>query len=438
MSECKLPAFRIKPFYACLFTRLAKSHGRVGYAVPWFGWLALFFLLLFVSGCRVSPQGASTLKLAYWGSVDEVRLLTPLLDQFERDHPGVHIQRVHIPQQYVQKLHFMAASHLLPDVMMLNSWVLPTYAQAGQLMPVNAPMQDVYPQAIQALSWHGTVWAYPRDVSNLVVYANVDLLRQRGLRPPTESWTMADVSRYASRLKPLWTLSAQNAPPLFWLPWVWAYGGNVWGKTPTGVVCVLPASAYRGIKAFAQLKQPDATGYSVAPTLAQAGSTPMAQWFIQQKLAFLVSGRWTEPLLRKQATFQWITLPLPAGPAGSHSGIDATGYGVSASTRYPEAAKALAQFLTQASSLRQLSQSGLIVPARSSVAEAVLGRQSTFLRVIATGVPTQSSPQWQALAEQMTENLQPVFNGSASVTRAIQRIQQQHQQLTGISYPSCQ
>ena len=383
-----------------------------------------------LSGCQSGPS-STTLQLAYWGSVEEVRLLAPLITRFEQAHPGVTVQRIHIPQQYVQKLHFMAASHLLPDVMMLNSWVLPSYAQAGLLQP--AQRQVAFPQAVKALSWQGRPWAYARDLSTLVVFANTDLLKRQGLPVPQTQWSLNELPRYGQRLKPgIWVISLQETPPLFWLPWVWAYGGQLWGHATDGSSCLLPDSSLPGLNAFARLRQPDSTGYSLAPTAQQAGSTPMAQWFVQQKLAFLVSGRWTEPVLRKQAKFNWVTLPVPAGPAGSKPGVDATGYAVSAQTQHPQLAHALAQFLTSPDNLKSLSDSGLIVPAHPSVAQAVLGETSPYLVSVHQGVPTQSLPQWQVVAEQLGEGLQPVWQGRKTVPQVLPTLRQQYRQLLGL------
>jgi ABC-type glycerol-3-phosphate transport system substrate-binding protein len=399
----------------------------------------LFFIAvsLLITGCQSDlADKRTTLQLAYWGSVEEVQLLAPLITRFEQRHPGVTVQHIHIPQQYVQKLHFMAASKLLPDVVMLNSWVLPSYAKAGLLQPAQG--QTAYPQALTALGWQGQTWAYARDLSTLVVFANADLLKRHGLPLPHSQWRLSDLPRYAQRLKPhVWTISLQESPPLFWLPWVWAYGGQLWGSTADGSACLLPDSSVPGLTAFARLRQPDGSGYSLAPTAQQAGSTPVAQWFVQQKLAFLVSGRWTEPLLRKQARFQWAILPLPAGPAGSKPGVDATGYAVTAQTRHPRLAHALAKFLTSPDSQTRLSDSGLIVPAHPLVAQTLLGEASAYLQSVKAGVPTQSLPQWQAVAEQLGEGLQPVWQGRQTLPQVLPALRLQGRQLLGLP-PSAQ
>jgi multiple sugar transport system substrate-binding protein len=403
----------------------------------WLAWCLCLCVCWGLTGCAPTPP-KTIIKLAFWGSVEEVAMLKPLLNQFEQQHPQVRIQPVYIPQQYAQKLQFLAASHLLPDVVMLNSWMLPMYASSGQLRPLPAPVhpQDVYPNAFKALSWNTHLWAYPRDLSNLVVYVNTDLLARYGLPQPTAQWTLAELTQLGQQLRhksrqSVWAISFYEQPALFWLPWVWAFGGRLWLNSSTP--CLLPdtAQTVAGLSAYRAWRYPPPGQVALAPTPSESGGTPMAEWFINQKLAFLVSGRWTTPLLRKKANFNWNVWPLPAGPYGSRSGVDATGYAVSARSAHPQLAMALAQFLTQPHALQTLCKAGLIVPARLSVAQSsafkagIPSHSHVFTQAVAQGVPTQSHPQWPALSEQLNEGLQPLWTQpQANVSRTLNQLRQ--------------
>jgi multiple sugar transport system substrate-binding protein len=367
-----------------------------------------------------------TLKLACWGSLQELDQLRQLTQAFERQHPGTRVSLIHAPQQYAQKLHFMMASGQVPDVLMLNSWSLPIYARAKLLTPLALSVeqqQDLSPQAVNALSWQGQLWAYPRDLSVLAVYVNQSLLAQLKLPMPPPDWTLSDLAtyrqpRYSQPLKQAkaWVISFAEQPPLFWLPWVWGFGGQLWDKTGT---CLLPnnAATRQGLQAYADLRKPTSptNTSTLAPLPTESGATPMAQWFVDQKLAFLVSGRWTLPMLKAKAHFNWTVMPLPAGPAGRHSGVDATGYAVADTSPNRKLAMALAAFLTNRHSLQQFSLSGLIVPARLSVAQHASYTQQhpvaaqVFLDGLKGGIPTQSHPQWNELSERLNEQLQPLW-----------------------------
>jgi len=158
------------------------------------------------------------------------------------------------------------------------------------------------------------------------------------------------------------------------------------------------------------------------------GNATMSQLFVQGKLAMFVSGRWSVPLLRKQAQFEWTVLPFPAGRAGSRVGVDASGYAMSASTQHPQESWALIQYLTSAEAQSALTKGGLIVPARRDVAESPVfltppaSSSRVFLDAMATGVPTQAPLRWNEMAEEINLGLEPVFDGTESAQSAVSKL----------------
>lgn len=411
--------------------------------------------ITFIVACGVMLSGCSgwwqhagqrdlvTVQLSSWGSAQEVAVLQRLLQTFEALHPGIRVELLHIPENYYQKLHILIAGGQMPDVVFINSFYFPVYAAHGVFVDVGPFLTtgkktsgvlskgDFYASSLQAFMWDGMLGAIPRDISNLVVFYNVDLFRKTAVDLPTADWTWQDFLACARKfnrdvdgdgVRDTYGVSFYRKPPLFWLPFVWSAGGALFDNSLSSVRLNEPA-AQQGLQFYADWRN----RYHIAPGTAESGSMQMSQLFLQQRLAMMVSGRWSVPLLRKQADFNWDVVPLPKGPDGSRVGIDASGYALSAQSKHPEESWELIAFLNSQEAQQAFAESGLIVPARRDVAgsEAFLGlseppaHASAFLEVIETGVPTHVPPRWNEVSEELTLALEPVWDGKQTVAEAV-------------------
>lgn len=390
------------------------------------------------SGCAPSSPKDSrpvTLRVSTWGSAEEMAILKTQLAQFETQHPRIQVSVIHAPENYFQKLHILVAGGLTPDVMMVNSFDYPVYAHHKILAPLDKPLdgnhlQSVFfPAALQAFRYQGVLYALPRDVSVLGVFVNTDMLKAHGVEIPQSDWSITDLKALAPKLTQDTTgdgqpdefgISFSSKPPLMWLPYVWSEGGALLSDDLQHVRLNEP-KAVEALQAYADLRN-KAHG---APTKTQVGNATMSQLFVQGKLSMLVSGRWSVPLLRKQAKFHWEVLPFPQGRAGSRVGVDASGYALSSTTTHPKEAWELLAFLTSRPVQTAFAQGGLIVPARQDVAQSPAFRVSpasssqVFLDAMASGVPTQAPLRWNELAEELNLGLEPVFDGTQSARDAI-------------------
>lgn len=376
--------------------------------------LSLVSLLV---GCGGENKKLKTsLKFSFWGSSEELASIQTVTKQYEASHPDIQIETMHIPDNYFQKLHILMASDLTPDIMMLNSFYIPVYAEAQKLLPLKINFsQEYYPQTIKALSYQNQLYAYPRDVSDLVVYVNLDLLKKNKLARPKNNWRMQDMLKIAQRIA-----KTQNTygisfsdKPLFWLPYVWSNGGSLSQLDST--------KSCEALQFNADL----VNQYHVAPSPKQIGSQGMSQLFSNGQLAFFISGRWSVPFLRKSANFNWDVLPFPSGHSGkiykSIVGIDASGYAVSAQTHYQKEAKDFARYLTSSKALSALTQSGLILPARKNLAESTLflnpklvpKNNLAFISAIHHGQPTHVPSNWNELSEALGLELAPMWSGES-------------------------
>ena len=407
--------------------------------------------VLTLTGCQtparqttaLQPSSVATLQLASWGSQAEHALLQDLLAAFHAKHPHIRVTLLHIPDNYYQKLHLLAAAGLLPDVVLINSQQFPAYAQYGLFQNVADTLslsdaKDFFPTALKAFDCqskatsHPCLGAFPRDVSVVGVYVNTSLLARLGIKLPTNRWTWADWHALAAQVaqqhpananrasQHVFGASFYRAPVLFWLPWVYSNGGKLFtaSETPKNITAL-----QRGLSAYTQWLSPLASGHlTQAPYRRGVGNTTMTQLFLEGRLATLLNGPWIVPVLRKQATFHWTVLPFPrkdTTQTAGRVGVDATGYAISAKTQHPKAARLLAQYLTRPEALAALSSSGLIIPARQRIANSPAFQGNTpssqavarvFLNAVANGVPTEHSPHWAEASDCLTEALNPLWD----------------------------
>ncbi|MNR88683.1 Cyclodextrin-binding protein precursor [compost metagenome] len=385
-------------------------------------------LTLVVTAC--APR-SDKLTFATWGSVDEMALLKPLLAGYTAK-TGTEVELVHIPESYFQKLPILFASRQAPDVLFLNNMTLPSYADSGALLPLDSRLAvstsltegDYYAQGLEAMRWKGQLYAMPRDLSNLVVYVNRAMFDTAGLPLPQADWTMAEMLDVAHRLSQGNGQERQfgisfDKRPLFWLPYLWSEGGDLFDAGFTRSTLSEP-QAVSAMQFYADL----AHRHHVAPREIDTGNAPMAQLFAQGKLAMFVSGRWSVPGFRKSLTFDWDVLPFPTGKAGSIVDVDASGWAISAQSPRQDEAWHLIEHLAGKESSNRFSEGGLIVPARRDVAEGpaflAAGQapraSRTFLDVLATGRPTRTPPNWGEVTTVLDLELGPLFRGEASAS----------------------
>jgi multiple sugar transport system substrate-binding protein len=385
---------------------------------------------MLLAGC--APTARHGIAFSTWGSIDEVETLKPLLAAFERENPDVPVELVHIPDEYPHKVRLMAAARRMPDVLFLENQTLPGFARRGVLRDL-APFLakdptvkrvDFYPQTLEALTYQGTLYAIPRDLSNLAIFYNQQLFDEAHVPYPEAGWTYEDMVARARKLTHGEQFGIGFAPyPIYWLPYVWSDGADV--ADPSLTRCtLLDPPALAALHRYLDLR----TRYHCAPTEAQVGNARMSQLFAQGKLAMMVGGRWVVPGFRKKLAFGWDVAPFPRGKAGSIVDADASGWAISSTCKEPEKAWRLIRYLAGKQASEAFTRSGLIVPARPDVANSAAflagkpAHSRVFLDVIPSSRPTLTPPSYDEIVYELIDGLPPAWNGEQSLEETLKPI----------------
>ena len=370
-------------------------------------------LSLFLCGCAKKDVRTSV-QFATWGSQSELEILKPILAEFEKENPTVRVDFMHIPQNYLQKIHLLFASNTPPDVIFVNNLYLPIYANAGVLEPLGRIDTKIYDKrALKSLSWQGKLYAVPRDISNMVIFYNKDLFRKKSIPLPSGNWDFAEFLNTAKKLSGngVWGISFEESP-IYYLPYLMSEGGGILSDDLSKEI-ISDENSQRGLKFYADLRKK----YHVAPKKEEIASATNAQLFLQQKLAMHLSGRWLVPKYREEAKFDWDIINFPKGTKGSIVPMDASGWAIAKNSKHKAEAELLIKYLSSKESIEKFTKSGLIVPARLDVAHssAFLDGQKpqnaqVFLEVARTSKPTPISVNYQEITDNLSKYLEKVFN----------------------------
>lgn len=401
--------------------------------------IATIASITLISSCVQNTS--SVLTFSSWGSIDEINILKPILENFTKK-TGKQVELIHIPDNYYQKLHMMFASNTAPDVIFMNNLTMPVYADSEVFEDLepwinksqNLKTSDFFPQVMEAMKWKNKLYGIPRDISNLLIYYNKTMFDKYKVPYPKDDWTFNDFLKTAQAItkdnngdgKTDTYGFALDKRPLFWLPFIWSQGGDLFNNDFSKFTLNSPDSI-DGLQFYADLRNK----YKVAPSEKEVGNTKAGQLFSQETIGMQLSGRWSVPTYRSSIKFKWDVVPFPKGKNGSIVDVDASGWCISKMSNKKEDAWQLIEYLAGQESIKTFSSNGLIVPSRKDVANSneFLGgglpeNSKAFLSIIETGKPTRTPTNWNEISTEIDLGLEGIWTGEKTVKESSEKIEQ--------------
>jgi len=426
--------------------------------LSWIDVARIAFTAALVLMCSTSHAGPKNivLRFRYWGDFKEIHVIQSTITAFEHDHPGitVHGERVNSGDEYVQKLMLEQAAGLTPDVMFVGT-NFPILAQHGILRDLRSdvaadpsvPLSRYYPETIRFLTQNGKLYALPRDIApEGLVYYNKTLFDKAGIPYPDGSWSWDYVPHPERGNKDFLTVAqklthrgADGASSTYGF----APGSTEWDMLDFGYSSGAkfvddvdhPAKLLyndpKVLKAM-QLAQDLMYKYNVSPSAVDvlASGVGPHELFAQGKIAMYMTGIWEVPKFREEITnFDWDIAPFPAGPTGLHGVTNGgSGYGISATTRYPKESWELLKYIAGPIGLGNLAKAGLAQPAISALANSRLwldGKRPVNRKLTIEEVPYSHidsltlDPDWPQVSQIIEPKLQLVWNDTLSAQQAV-------------------
>ncbi len=357
--------------------------------------ILLFFILFFSVGCT-QKSDYEEISFSSWGSVTEVQILKQVINDFEKENPAIKIRFMHIPQNYFQKIHLLFASNTAPDVLFMNNLNLPIYASRLEDLTQYVDKKIFYPQAIVGMSYDNKILGVPRDVSNLILYVNLDKMNL-----PTKDWTIDDLLKLAknSTVQRTWGIGCED--DIYWItPYLVYYGGGILNNDKKIIIDSLESQ--KALIFYKNLVDK----YKVAPSKSQIGSSTLAQMFLDKKIAMYLSGRWMYPKILEQAEFNWEVINFPYGKDLQLS--DVSGWVVSKDSKHKDSAIKFVEYLSSSKTSEYFTKTGLIVPARIDTSENLnndLHNERIFLDVIKHSQNTPVNKEYKKITDKINSKI---------------------------------
>jgi multiple sugar transport system substrate-binding protein len=387
----------------------------------------LLSLALLLSSCTRHPQQGVVLK--FWAMGREGEVVTALIPEFERTHPGVRVEVQQLPWTAAhEKLLTAFAGEVMPDVFQLGNTWIPEFEVLNALAPLDgyvAASAVVRPDDYFAGIWDtnvvdGKLWGLPWYVDTRVLFYRQDMLKRAGYSAPPQTWAewmkaMTAIKRivgpdnYAILLpsdefEPLLALALQQDEPLL-------RDGGRYGNFRS-------AGFQRSLQLYADM---------YAQKLAPLNRiTNVYHEFGMGYVSFYISGPWNmgefKRRLPPEQQDKWMTaiLPGPAGPAASVAG--GSSLVLASSSRHKTEAWQLIEYLSRTGSMAQFhALTGDLPPRRSNWAMPQLANDvyaRAFAQQFERVRPTPKVPEWEQIATEMRLVAERVTHGELSVAQA--------------------
>ena len=382
----------------------------------------ILFILLILCFAFIGIKSKNTdnvvLKFSSWGSQSEVEVIKSVINDFENEHKNIKIDFIHIPQNYFQKIHLLFASGLEPDVLFINNQNIQLYIQARLLADLSEYFENseetFFKEALDCFKNEAALYAIPRDISNLVLYYNKDILKKTKVKLPEKISTIDELKDITQRLTTNnnWGINFEDNP-LFWIYYLAANGGGVISDDKKSVIINSKESLY-ALNLYSDM----VNKYHIMPTKAQIGSMTSAQMFINGKLAMYLGGRWMVPKFRETLKFDWDIIEFPSSLKNKVY-VDASGWAVSQNSKHKKEAVEFIKYLSSPETISKFTESGLIVPARKDIAQSSVFIENNkkplnnivFINMLNEAKPTPVNKQYSSINDILIEKSQNLFYG---------------------------
>lgn len=306
--------------------------------------------------------GCAAEELVFWNFWDP-KFILPVIEQFEKDNPGVSIRNEQISwNNGLDKVVVAMANGRAPDICELGSTWTGRFMAEGALIDVSSQFADLKPEYLmwEPVTLDGRLYGMPWLVSTRVMFYNRDLFRQAGLDPDRPPQTWADLLEATRRIhNPAeglygFGMNAGEGHILYkkFMPFAWGNGGQIIDAADR---FVFDSPATRGALDF-YLKLKEFSYCEKQDLLDEA--------FKRGKLGLAVSGSWNfarYPVEAPELDFGVALMPKPAADKGfSTSFLGGQVLALFKTCKNPEIAAKFIRFLTRAENTLPITREAFV------------------------------------------------------------------------------
>ncbi|MEV0143497.1 MULTISPECIES: sugar ABC transporter substrate-binding protein [unclassified Nonomuraea] len=377
-------------------------------------------------------NGPATGTITVWAQGTEGEALAGFLKPFKDKNPGVDVKVTAIPWDSAQNKYQTAiAGGTTPDIGMLGSDWMPTFASALRPAPADIDTGDIFPVSLQTTDIGGARLGVPWYVETRVLFYRTDLMKKAGFDSFPKDWQgfKALATAYQDKTGAKYGVTLPSGG---WnaflnnLPFVWSNGADLMNADQTKWTFDTP----RTVEALDYLSGFFKEGIANKNPDAETGSTASA--FVNGSVPMFISGPWDIPGLKTAggAGFEdkFAVAPIPAPPGGTSTSFAAgANLAVFKNSKNPDAAWKLVQWLTQPDVQVEWFKTVNDLPSRQSAWKdpaltadpkvAVFGEQLKSTKT----APVLTT--WTQVSAAADTEIERVFRGGKSPQDAVRQLQ---------------
>ncbi len=384
-----------------------------------------------VAGDSAPAAESVELRLTFWGDLADMPTWNWGLDQFKEQKPEIGIKWENTPwTEYWTKLQTEVASGTTPDVVGMVSMYSQQYIRQGTLLPLNqyierepeVNVEDFWPRIMDAYRWEGDTYAFPYDLSTVLIMYNKNMFDEAGVPYPVDEWTWDEFVDACTKL----TKDTNGDGKVDQFGWLlpnfdWTIDVPLWTNmarfvAEDGSACLMDTpEAIETVQWLADLRNV----HHVVPTIAEQGDVPLFEtgraamtWGNPEAVQVLTS---RVGLPRDNDKFLWDVARFPMKQQNANS-VQGGSFAIGKSSEHVDQAWEFIKFYTSADTLREMvGVPSRGIPGRASVADSLLTdsnpeHQKLFLDVMDNAISTFIPTYQQAIAILRKYN-DPVFLG---------------------------
>ncbi len=345
--------------------------------------LFLVLICLSLAACSGGKKSGQTeVKVAFWGSPEEIQIITNSIADWQSAHPDIKVVFEHTPYTgYDSKILTRIAGGAAPDIITTEVDYFVTFASKGVLQdltpyfqgdPDGFTKEEFFAPIVDRFTYKNELLALPRDVAPFAcVFYNKKLFDAAKLPYPTDDWNMDDllrISRELTKKDKEGRVTQYGFYTWAWQNFVYGFGGALVDdvKNPTQTKIADPKTI-EGMQFYSDL----INVYGVMPTPVALTNLGMGidRLFAKGQLAMFGSGIWETPGLRNY-DFDWDVVMFPKTKDGRRAfGSGGSGYALLKSSKNKKAAWEVLKALTGPKGQEKFAEGGLAQPSRKAIAE---------------------------------------------------------------------
>ena len=232
-----------------------------------------------------------------------------------------------------------------PDIFYLGNDQVATYAQAGDLAPLDnlKNVKSFYPSLRAAYTYKGHLYAAPKDFSTLALVINTASWKGAGLTAKDFPKTWKQLAAVAKKLTRNGQVGLCTNPEFHRLGVFMLQAGG-WLVSKDGKTATVNSKA--NIAAFTFVKSMLANGSMKLTN--QIGAGWGGEGFGKKECAMTIEGNWIAGAMKADyPTVGWTVAQLPAGPTGQGTLQYDGGWGLAQASKNKADAMSLITYLTQ-------------------------------------------------------------------------------------------